>query len=1095
MPRPFHQTMTLRARMLRGAARIGVRFADWQRSSAGTSFCGGTLAGLYGVAFCHQMFARFGGGLIVSGGTAAAVALGLLAASIGRRQGSRSVALPIAAALIPAVWALANGWLADGIDLACQSLTLDVLASPLGQFAVALGTALLLLGIPAACAARLVFRNPALGGSWVCAGAAAGCLVAAYGIGPWFGAQWAGLIAAGLTVAWVARLAHSRRQTATAAPAETRDARVLHTAMADAERREPVLPASPTGPEFARILVGSVAAGLIAGALSRLVQQLVPGTEAIEWTVCAGFLLGAAATWRIVRGQSDEGRLPRGALVMLVAALGCALPIVLFRPLTDVLLAVTATLSNVSLLMMARGAIASMALFAAGAIWAAGVGSRATRSRQRRGESAANLSEAEGTNGHPALLVYAIPAFLAGLVGARWLVLLEVPLPLLVTVSALVPATFALASGLRSPAVGGKRTLGAAWTAIVVIFLFGLFARTYEPSRAARLLFSTNVFMAWRDATESRLLPFLDDSRLLVEREGECGTYTLWKQRGVQFALRESGIPRGVFCPQPEIGPQFSGEVMPCILPLVLHEAPRHILILGLGSGSGLAACLEFPIEDVTCVESDRSLIGILESTVWPTAQGNPNHDNRARVVCAEPTFAVRARGGMYDVVYADSGQSGVSQGTAQFTREFYAAAAKQLATDGIFAQRFQQIDFGPWPLESALATLRSVFSHVAAIEIAPGELALLATQSARGLDRPNLLERFQTPQARRTLARLGWDWSVVLNLAAYAGDGSEAVSRGASINTSANSLFAFRLPQETMRWGPKNQELVSALSPHAGRIAQWPRVNGNDPELLRRLSDVVRQHDLMTSYPDQPWAYRKLVQEELKKHPHTTIEESESGFERRLDAVDRRRVDYFTALGQVARRARPTPESLRRVEEFAEPFDPVLTYFLHHELAAFYARSAAAGSMAQLQHRLYTVYYADPRDRSVRDVVDALEILIREPQIVASDQRWDYLNALLAFLETRWLNRGLIKPTSAQIVLNDLERSIDAVESTLATMDQLRSTVGIREADWSARRSVLERALVRPLRSYRAELIPVYQQEKEKTASSEDSEPRPSAN
>jgi hypothetical protein len=86
-------------------------------------------------------------------------------------------------------------------------------------------------------------------------------------------------------------------------------------------------------------------------------------------------------------------------------------------------------------------------------------------------------------------------------------------------------------------------------------------------------------------------------------------------------------------------------------------------------------------------------------------------------------------------------------------------------------------------------------------------------------------------------------------------------------------------------------------------------------------------------------------------------------------------------------------------------------------------------------------------------------------------------------------------KPALPQVVLNDLERCIDAVESTLSLMDRLRGEVGVRETDWSARRAVVERELTRPLRSYRAELIPVYQKEAEKTASSEAPEPTPSAN
>ena len=1044
------------------------RLVEWVRSATGSSFSGGMLAALFAVVFCHQMFARLGGGLMTSGGAAAAVAIGLLAGALVSRLGGQSRGPSVVAALIPAVWFLAIGWLANGLDLAYRSFDLDGIASPWGQFAAAFGAALLLLGIPTACAARLVLRNAAADGFWMIAGAGVGCLVAAYNFGPWFGMQWTGLIAAGLTAAWTIQATVSHWRTATGSAAT----------------RDEVAPSSLSAPQFARMAIGSAAAGLVAAALARLVQQLMPGTEAVEWTVYAGFLFGAAATWWLVRPEFADQRRPRAASVILMAALGCAADCAV--PVSDgpVSRGDGHALERVRVDVRARTGDNCDPLFAAGGFWAATVG-------WRGGEW--NLRE-DGPR-HPALFVIATPALLAGLIAARWLIVLGVPLPLLVAVGALLPATFAVGAAIRTSSGRGWLISGTAWTATAALFAVGLFAHTYEPSRSARLLFSTNVFLAWRSSTESRLLPFLDDSRLLAQREGECGTYTVWKQRGLQVGLRESGIPCGTFSPRPEIGPQFSGEVVPCVLPLVLHESPRHMLILGLGSGSGLAACLEFPIEDVTCVEADRTLIDVLEGTFWPAATPNPRDDNRARVLCAEPSLAIQARGGSYDVVYADSGQSSVSQGTAHFTREFYAAAARQLAADGIFTQRFQQVDFGPWPLQSVLATLKSVFNHVAAIEVAPGELALLATQSDEGLNRPNLIDRFQTPQARRTLAHLGWDWSIVLNLATYSGEESVALTQGAAINTAANGLFAFRLPQETMRWGPKNEELAATLGPHAGRMAQWPNVDGNDLGLLRRLSDVMREHDLMTSYPDQPWAYRKLVREELTKHPHTTVENGDVGFERRLDPTDRRRIDYFAALGKVSRAAHPTLDSLHRIEEFAEPFDPVLTYFLHHELAAFYGRSAAAGSTAQLQHRLYSIYYSDPRDRSVRDVVDALDLLIREPQLVAAEQRWDYLNALLAFLESRWANRGLTRPKSPQIVLNDLERSIDAVESSLELMGQLRGTVGIAQADWSARRSVIERGLVRPLRSYRAELIPEYQKEADKTASSESAETHPNAN
>ena len=300
------------------------------------------------------------------------------------------------------------------------------------------------------------------------------------------------------------------------------------------------------------------------------------------------------------------------------------------------------------------------------------------------------------------------------------------------------------------------------------------------------------------------------------------------------------------------------------------------------------------------------------------------------------------------------------------------------------------------------------------------------------------------------------------------------------------------------MRWGPKREELVRVLSAHAGRIAEWPNVEGNDPEFLRRLSDVIRQRELMTAYPDQPWAYRKAVHEELTKHPHTVIADSDDGYDRQLHPVDQRRLNYFAALGRAAKARRPTLEVLNQLEEFAEPYDPVLTYFVHHELAALDLRADSPDPAAQLRHRLYTVYYGDVRDRSIRDVVEALHLLAISSQAFPAAERWDHMNALLQFLKLRWSNRGLGKPPSVRIALNDLERTIGAAEGTFAEMGKLCLAIGVSESDWRARREVLERSLVRPLRAYQSELVPDYLKEVQPppaTANRPNASPRPNAN
>jgi spermidine synthase len=1054
------------AAILDAARQITSAGIRWARSTAGGSFGGGLAAGLYAVAFCHPLTARFGTGLTFVAGAFAAATFGLLIGAIG--WGSRA-ARPRWQAIVPcavlAVWAIAGGWLVQLSGLFCRSMDLDTVASPLVQAAVACGASLLLIGVPVACAARLSLGNSRPRVGWLLSGGATGLIMAAHFVGPWLGIQWAGWIAAVCSLAVIA--SRPRPSLRSVPPAQT------------SGFSRPVL----IGTVFA-----SLTAGMAAAALERLTLQLFPSAEAMQWTAWAGFLMGTAAGWRWTRRRLADQQRQTAAWLVLAGGFCTALTLVLFPVLTDWFLDVTSNVSQVGLLMGIRGALAAALLFPLGAAWASLVGLGRRDGACPPGHESPSPEEQDA---HPDLLLKSTPALFGGYLAARWLLSQGLDVPALAGGAAMLLGV--AGAGLSFPGTtwSGRWRKAVATAAIVALVGAGRLGVTYSPARAARLLFSTTVFMERNTGTELRLLPFLDDGRLLAAQEGDRGTYTLWKHHGVQIELRENGIPLGTYCGRADLCPQFSGQVLTAVLPLALHEAPRRVLMLGLGTGGTLLACLEFPVAEVTCVEGDRRLVALLDRTVWPSGLANPRSDNRVRIVELDPAAAVQSRGGSFDVILSDTDPAGVATGTPYFTREFYAGAAAQLGADGIFAQRFRYVDFGPWPIRSVLATLRNVFTQVAAVEAGGGEFVLLATNSPNGLNRADLLKRFQAPQVARALSHVGWDWSVALNLGAYWGTSCDEMIRSSPLNTASNGLFAFRLPQETMRWGSKRDELAQALSSHAGRIAEWPNAEGDDPELLRRLTDVITQRELMTAYPDQPWAYRKAVRDELKKHPHTVIADADNGFDRQLHPVDQHRLNYFDALGRAARARRPTLEALHQLEEFAEPYDPVLTYFVHHELSALYARSGSLDPAAHLRHRLYTVYYGDIHDLSIRDVVEALHLLVNYPQAFPATGRWDHMNALLQFLKLRWNNRGPGKPSSLRIALNDLERSISVAESTFSEMEKLREVVGVSESDWRARREVLERSLVRPLRSYQSELLPDYLKETQRPATAEN---RPAA-
>src|SRR5439155_889235 len=150
-----------------------------------------------------------------------------------------------------------------------------------------------------------------------------------------------------------------------------------------------------------------------------------------------------------------------------------------------------------------------------------------------------------------------------------------------------------------------------------------------------------------------------------------------------------------------------------------------------------------------------------------------------------------------------------------------------------------------------------------------------------------------------------------------------------------------------------------AALAKQTTRLVDWIGPDGNKPEVLRRLSEVATQQNLMQKFPDQYWAYRSQVKEHLTKRPRSQIRQASHDNEGEHDPEDRRRMDYFTTLGQAAKSKQV--DDIRAVADFETPFDPMLSFFLHLEIAELYARARHPELEAELRHRLHAVYFSSP--------------------------------------------------------------------------------------------------------------------------------------
>lgn len=829
----------------------------------------------------------------------------------------------------------------------------------------------------------------------------------------------------------------------------------------------------------------SLAVGILFVILSRVLFQLYPDSLYLKVTSWAALLIGIAAAFACIRARGTA-QLSRAAasLTLGIALIGVGC-LALFPLFVYWMLCANAYIEFALVLALVRGGLTAVVFSLLGICW----GGWLALTLQIR------ISKIDATP-IVQLPVWQPFCFLTGMVCSFWLIgsaLADIKsVTVLTSLGLLCVAAVVWFSQQGFPRTRMQRVVSICGLSALTLGLF--FHNNYDAQRSAKLLFSTNTFTGLRYGLKPEMLPYLDEGRCLSEIDGEHGTFTLWSYRENQIQIRRSGLPFGVTSLDPGLCPHTTGELMPFLIPVILHERPADVLFLGLGSGVGVNASLDFPVQHVTCLESDNGLIKLYQEEIAPRNSISAFQSERVQLNQLPIALAMAARSDMdkqYDLIISNPVQSVVTQSQAEYTAEFYHNVSRHLNEDGIFCQRFQHIDFGAQPLRVIAKTFFSEFKQVMALEIANGETLFLATNSDQGFIRENLIDRIQAPQVRRTLAQVGWDWSVLLNLAAYSADALHQMTLDVktSVNNTSTGTFAFTLAYETMRWGPKRQEVLQMISQEnrTGRLINWMHMEKDDPIVLRRLSEVTAQNKLMAQYPDQYWKYRKPAKDQITENPRSLIKQVAAEGLAKDDYIhdeDKRRMLYFKSLSDAMEKADPSIDLISRVVRFTSTYDPMISYFMHDEVAELYKKSKNAPPKLEFGHRLHAINYGAGSDRSINSVVRAIELAATKPELFpAKDQQWDHLNGLLQSLKTRWDNRSQARPVTSKQALHDIELSISAIDLALETMSDIHAEVGISEEDWQLRKLVLDRTLVRPLETYHERVLPHHYKKKGKEA------------
>lgn len=178
-------------------------------------------------------------------------------------------------------------------------------------------------------------------------------------------------------------------------------------------------------------------------------------------------------------------------------------------------------------------------------------------------------------------------------------------------------------------------------------------------------------------------------------------------------------------------------------LPVLYHQAPEDVFIVGLGSGITARAVLDFPsIRSVTCAELEPAVVEA--SRFFASINGDVLKNKRFTLKIDDGRNALLASSKQYDIIISEPSNPWIAGIGNLFTKEFYKTSKAKLKKGGIFCQWFQLYDIDPVDVKMVLKTFFSVFPDGIVWRGCDADLILLGSQGALTLDYQTYLRHYR---------------------------------------------------------------------------------------------------------------------------------------------------------------------------------------------------------------------------------------------------------------------------------------------------------------------------------------------------------------
>lgn len=209
-------------------------------------------------------------------------------------------------------------------------------------------------------------------------------------------------------------------------------------------------------------------------------------------------------------------------------------------------------------------------------------------------------------------------------------------------------------------------------------------------------------------------------------------------------------------------------------LPMLFAQRTETAAVIGLGTGITTGSLLRYPsLQRIDVAEIEPAVAAA--ASLYGFINNRALTDPRTRLILMDGRSLLTYGDRTYDVITVDPIHPYVAGSDNLYTQEFYGIVKSRLNPGGIFCQWMPLGAISPAAFDTVLATLRSVFPHLALFTFFH-EGVILASPEPLRIAWSELTARFSEPRVRAAFAQL--DIHTPFNLVAFLAGAGPQIDR-----------------------------------------------------------------------------------------------------------------------------------------------------------------------------------------------------------------------------------------------------------------------------------------------------------------------------